>query len=203
MSKKAPDNYIVCAVCGKKVRVSPSQANRRKVCSSECAKMRKEMGFNRKERICKQCGKVEMVTVTRAKRPYCSLKCYADSMRLPEGAKRYRDPEKKRVKNSRTKVKMALRARGFDGDVGDLTPEQWKTILEIFDGRCAYCGEKIDELTIDHIIPASKGGRHTVDNVVPACRFYNQSKKDRIKKPKYLPEGYEDWLNGRVEETLK
>jgi 5-methylcytosine-specific restriction endonuclease McrA len=43
---------------------------------------------------------------------------------------------------------------------------------------CQYCGST-KRLTIDHIIPRSKGGKHTWDNVVIACERCNQHKGDR------------------------
>ncbi len=44
-------------------------------------------------------------------------------------------------------------------------------------GRCAYCGASA--ATIDHVIPRSRGGRHTWDNVVSACHRCNHQKADR------------------------
>ena len=41
---------------------------------------------------------------------------------------------------------------------------------------CQYCGGT-KHLTIDHIIPRSKGGKHTWDNVVVACERCNQHKE--------------------------
>jgi hypothetical protein len=42
---------------------------------------------------------------------------------------------------------------------------------------CAYCGEWNDNLTIDHIIPKSKGGPHFARwNLAPACETCNLSK---------------------------
>ena len=32
----------------------------------------------------------------------------------------------------------------------------------------------------DHFIPLSKGGLHISGNIIPACRFHNQSKKDNM-----------------------
>ncbi|MBD1833177.1 HNH endonuclease [Cyanobacteria bacterium FACHB-472] len=43
---------------------------------------------------------------------------------------------------------------------------------------CQYCGNT-KQLTIDHVIPLSKGGKHTWDNVVIACEKCNQRKGDR------------------------
>ena len=34
-------------------------------------------------------------------------------------------------------------------------------------------------MTIDHILPQSKGGKDTVDNTVPACQLCNNQKADR------------------------
>lgn len=34
---------------------------------------------------------------------------------------------------------------------------------------CNICGKADVALTIDHIIPLSKGGTHTVENVQPLC----------------------------------
>src|SRR5918995_156998 len=46
--------------------------------------------------------------------------------------------------------------------------EVWTKI----DGRCYYCGIGLDQTTnasIDHLVPQSGGGLHSLDNVVPAC----------------------------------
>lgn len=47
--------------------------------------------------------------------------------------------------------------------------------------RCQYCGEKphYDDLTIDHVVPRSKGGRTTFDNTVLACVDCNKKKDNR------------------------
>lgn len=60
-----------------------------------------------------------------------------------------------------------------------LTEAQWRDILDQYRHRCAYCGKKSEQLTIDHVIPLSKGGKHSANNVVPACQHCNCSKKDR------------------------
>lgn len=43
---------------------------------------------------------------------------------------------------------------------------------------CQYCGART-ELTLDHVTPRSRGGRHTWENVVVACRDCNQAKGNR------------------------
>lgn len=44
--------------------------------------------------------------------------------------------------------------------------------------QCQYCGSR-HQLTLDHVIPRSKGGKHTWDNVVTACQSCNAHKSDR------------------------
>lgn len=46
------------------------------------------------------------------------------------------------------------------------------------DGRCQYCGDAAD--SIDHVVPRAKGGQHTWENVVAACRPCNLRKRDRL-----------------------
>ncbi|MBF6613963.1 MAG: HNH endonuclease [Chloroflexi bacterium] len=41
---------------------------------------------------------------------------------------------------------------------------------------CQYCGVRTRDLTLDHVIPRSKGGPHTWDNLVSACRNCNHRK---------------------------
>src|SRR4028118_2319354 len=43
---------------------------------------------------------------------------------------------------------------------------------------CQYCGST-KHLTLDHVIPRSKGGTHTWDNVVTACEKCNSHKGNR------------------------
>lgn len=44
--------------------------------------------------------------------------------------------------------------------------------------RCQYCNNAAD--SIDHVVPRSRGGTHTWDNVVAACRPCNAHKQDRM-----------------------
>jgi CRISPR/Cas system Type II protein with McrA/HNH and RuvC-like nuclease domain len=50
-----------------------------------------------------------------------------------------------------------------------------REIREKWENQCAYCGEK-ENLTIDHIVPQSKGGLDTTKNVVCCCYSCNQDK---------------------------
>ena len=47
--------------------------------------------------------------------------------------------------------------------------------------QCQYCGiiETPKELTLDHIVPKSRGGKNTWTNLVTCCKKCNQEKRDR------------------------
>ena len=57
----------------------------------------------------------------------------------------------------------------------DLSAEQW-TALKMAWGGCAYCAATTSPLQRDCVLAVSRGGRYTLDNVVPACRSCNASK---------------------------
>jgi 5-methylcytosine-specific restriction endonuclease McrA len=44
---------------------------------------------------------------------------------------------------------------------------------------CQYCGVRGRDLTLDHVLPRHRGGRHTWENLVSACRACNHRKGGR------------------------
>ncbi len=54
---------------------------------------------------------------------------------------------------------------------------------------CAYCGGHFAELelTVEHILPVSRGGRHEWTNVVTACRSCNTRKGSRRPEEAHMP----------------
>jgi 5-methylcytosine-specific restriction endonuclease McrA len=57
----------------------------------------------------------------------------------------------------------------------DLSDEAWAALREAWAG-CAYCGATDAPLQRDCVLAISRGGRYTLDNVVPACPSCNASK---------------------------
>jgi 5-methylcytosine-specific restriction endonuclease McrA len=70
---------------------------------------------------------------------------------------------------------------------------------------CQYCGQQ-DDLTFDHVIPRSKGGATTWENVVAACSACNLRKGDRLPheahmlpaQPPFQPSVSDLHRNGRL-----
>lgn len=54
-----------------------------------------------------------------------------------------------------------------------------RNILKRDGHKCAYCGRGDLPLTIDHVIPKSKGGDDSWENLVAACLPCNNKKGDR------------------------
>ncbi|MDQ3474782.1 MAG: HNH endonuclease [Actinomycetota bacterium] len=57
------------------------------------------------------------------------------------------------------------------------TPLSRRAVFARDSGKCVYCG--ITATSIDHVVPRSRGGTHSWDNVVAACRRCNHAKADR------------------------
>jgi len=57
------------------------------------------------------------------------------------------------------------------------------TRREVFirDGyTCQYCGRQSHDLTIDHVVPRSRGGAHSWENLVSACKPCNHRKGGKL-----------------------
>lgn len=76
--------------------------------------------------------------------------------------------------------------------------------------KCQYCGNKFarTHLTMDHVVPISRGGKTEWTNIVAACNPCNSTKGNRMDwKPKYKPyrPGYWELVRKRkqMEFTIK
>jgi 5-methylcytosine-specific restriction endonuclease McrA len=68
------------------------------------------------------------------------------------------------------------RARKLCAPIVDFSSEQWDYLKAVFTNSCAYCGLQTNRLAQDHVIPVSKGGAHTLANILPACQPCNSKK---------------------------
>lgn len=59
-------------------------------------------------------------------------------------------------------------------------PNIKRQIWERQNEKCAYCGQRkqLKRMTVDHIIPLSKGGTDELDNLQCTCKMCNQLKND-------------------------
>ena len=61
-----------------------------------------------------------------------------------------------------------------------LTRQQWEKIVLLSKGKCYWCRKKMKKVTQDHVIPLSKGGAHTAENIVASCHSCNCRKHAKI-----------------------
>jgi 5-methylcytosine-specific restriction endonuclease McrA len=64
-----------------------------------------------------------------------------------------------------------------------------KEIAKLYASPCFYCGS-IKKIQADHVMPISRGGKHSIGNLVPACQPCNLNKKDKT-----IME-WRNWKNG-------
>ena len=79
-------------------------------------------------------------------------------------------------------AQQSQRAKRANIPVNDLSADEWQWLVDIYEHRCAYCGDKLDRLSPDHVVPLANGGHNTLSNIVPACNTCNRKKSARTPK---------------------
>lgn len=77
-----------------------------------------------------------------------------------------------RIRNNKHRSKRRLL-------ISTLTNEQWTSIKQHFNNRCAYCGQELP-LAQEHFIAVAKNGEYTNNNIVPSCKSCNSSKGAKL-----------------------
>ena len=154
-----------CIQCGKTFFSNNGQA---KFCSDECVHQWKNehaKPIHIYYHECQQCGK-KFVTANKNQK-YCSIEC--------------------QNKTNYKKHEIVRRTRKRINGNADYSISLQKLVIRD-NGVCALCGKPVDMSldtnndyygSIDHIIPLSKDGRHTWDNVQLAHRICNSVKRDK------------------------
>ena len=62
-----------------------------------------------------------------------------------------------------------------------------RNLLHRDNNTCQYCGHSGESLTLDHVIPRSRGGGDTWENIVSACVRCNVRKGSRTPKEADMP----------------
>lgn len=90
--------------------------------------------------------------------------------KVSEYNKRYEKTHKETVIANEHKK----RARKRESE-GCFSAEEWKQLCDLYDNRCLCCGKR-KKLTVDHVIPLSKGGSNYISNIQPLCKECNNKK---------------------------
>ncbi len=179
----------VCTTCNKELPATPEHFHRdnrvqsglRANCKECCKKQRKLSYAKNRELLIKQ----------------------AKRWRAKNGAE-WRE-ENRKLLNKRGQERRAKKKRLPH----TLTVEQWTNTKKYFNDSCAYCGiseqehrEKYEQvLHQEHIIPLSKGGGYTKNNIIPSCHRCNASKGDGYLNDWYHTQEY--YTNKRENKILE
>lgn len=142
---------------------------------------------------------------------YCSFECKDESKKLKtkiykkknkdkinkQMYKRRLDPEyrkkqefwnsKWRLNNREKVLEMRVRSenkrRALLNAGGNYTEQEWEDMKLRFDFKCAVCFLP-KRLTVDHIVPISRGGSNEISNIQPLCRNCNSRKSNKLEANK-------------------
>lgn len=86
--------------------------------------------------------------------------------------------------NHREAIRRALKSKA----TGSFTFSEWVNLKTELGSKCLACGvsEPDIALSIDHIIPISKGGSNNIDNIQPLCKPCNSRKNAKTVNYKEL-----------------
>lgn len=91
---------------------------------------------------------------------------------------RWRDANPERYRQTARNI-VNRRTHNKRANGGTYSIKEWKELCDRFGNVCLDCGEK-KKLTIDHVIPVTKGGTNFIDNLQPLCMTCNLKKGNRI-----------------------
>ena len=193
----------LCKICNhtkdisefhKHPKMADGHLNMCKTCKTAYDKKRKE----EKGDILKQKAKEAYQKNIEQRRERNRASYYAHAEKRKQKAKEYRDNNKEKYNKyfkehhqakkddkdymiKRRLVKHEYRQKKFNTADGTVTVDELKNLKIAQNNQCGYCGTDLAQLTnsdvhVDHIIPLSLGGSHTISNVVFACSTCNLAK---------------------------
>lgn len=198
--KTRPD----CKECSRKYQKEYNKNNKEKISNrnkeryeknkNNILKHQKEYNENNKEKISKRKNiwyeENKDDILKRSKERYEKNK---DS--ILEKQKEY---NKKWAKNNPEKIfnKSNKRRNKEENQGNGITKEQWYEMMNFFDWKCAYSGEKMESnkttngRTIDHIVALDNNGENEIWNCIPMKKGYNTSKHTKYMLEWYLKQPF-------------
>jgi 5-methylcytosine-specific restriction endonuclease McrA len=76
-------------------------------------------------------------------------------------------------------VQIGIRRVREIGAPGSFTAKEWRGLCDKYGNKCLRCGRTDVKLTVDHVIPLSKGGTNYINNIQPLCGSCNSSKLNK------------------------
>lgn len=180
-----------CADCGADIRDRAGNAKRCLACTriekNRDQRERKARHSGPKSaRPCRECGR-QIGEDRRRDAKFCSRKCIDDYRTKNVDRSEYLESTREaraayvrewRRKNPASTRVSKYRRRAFEA-TGRISERDWSRLVARYESRCAYCGKKC-KVTLDHVVPLSRGGANTIGNALPACKSCNSSKHSKF-----------------------
>ena len=194
-----------CATCGAEFR----RYTHGRFCSIQCSSMaqrkprtdatvrhkrlvRKEWYRKNRDKICadtvrRRHEKAEQYKLQRQSHYYANKQQYRDR------AKRWRIryPDAAAIQTEARRCSMAN---------GTLSRQEWIDIKKQYANKCLCCGRSDVKIEMDHVVPISKNGWHSAENIQPLCRSCNAKKGN--KSTDYRPIPYRDGTRPLLETIM-
>lgn len=202
VKQKVKDGYKICTKCHKELPATIEYFTIKKKCkygvASQCKQCDQKYYEDNKERILKrqkQYSENNKAKISKYRKEYREKNIEKllkqNKLYYLNNIEKFREYEKKNKdrieirrkqyrKNNKEKFKFYSKKRDAIKRKlpHNLTVEQWGKCKQYFNNRCAYCGRTLP-LHQEHFIPLSKGGEYTINNIIPACKSCNSSKRDK------------------------
>lgn len=166
--------------------------NRDRIAPIKLAKARERLGRKPKEHrrlpgdtewwcfACKQYLPIEGFSKGQYRCKACQRLYYrANADRIKANVARWERENLERARMGKRNTAHRRRARQAANGSFVVTQRDLRRTLGRTGGSCTYCGVR-GALEIDHVVPISRGGAHSIGNLAPACRTCNASKSDRF-----------------------
>ncbi|KAB2332931.1 HNH endonuclease [Bacillus mesophilum] len=141
-------------------------------------------------KYCSRCDQDKPIDVFyKANRSYCAeCERAAASVRMREYGRTPRGKASMALQNARKTIKK----NGYEVE-DNLEVDDVLAVMEFFGNTCVYCDQEIaGTMSIDHVVPLSKGGGNTKANIVVACMPCNVKKHDRPIAERFSQEKQEE-----------
>ena len=186
VKSKAPDGHTkTCKLCKSKIDKEYRETNKEKLKTKSLEyrhKNKEELSKRRKEKY--HSATEEEVKIRKIKK-------LIYNQNAPEHVKqRKKEYDKKYFaseagKTTTLKSVHKRRAQKLSTEDGTVTSQALELLKKEQDYKCKYCSEELDfsekgRVHLDHIVPLSKGGWHSITNVVWSCASCNLRKSNKI-----------------------
>jgi 5-methylcytosine-specific restriction endonuclease McrA len=183
---KRPERY--CPGCGLNLSDRHGQV---KYCSNTCRRWvaNGHTELRQPAQQCIQCGGAMIGKMATA--IYCTKRCKlaaSDGRRTRDDRARYLKERERRIEYALQyaqdnphigqAAKRKRKALLAEAGVFELSGRDWLRLVNRHGRRCFYCGT-CGPMTMDHVLPISRGGHHSIGNLVPACAQCNSTKRHR------------------------